>query len=153
MLQAGDSVPEFTLTSDRGDQVSAAGLKGQRYVLYFYPKDDTPGCTTQACSFRDTLPRFNDLKVAVFGVSADSLAAHQKFVRKYQLNFPLLSDPERTLLESIGVWVEKSMYGRSYFGIQRATFVVDANGRIEKVWPKVKAKGHGEEVAAYLAAG
>lgn len=153
MLQVGDSVPDFTLTSDRGDQVSAAGLKGQRYVLYFYPKDDTPGCTTQACSFRDSMPRFDDLKVAVFGVSADSLAAHQKFVGKYQLNFPLLSDPDRNLLEAIGVWVEKSMYGRTYFGIQRATFVVDANGRIEKVWPKVKAKGHGEDVAAYLAGG
>lgn len=150
MLNPGDAAPDFTLASDTGATVSAASLKGQRYVLYFYPKDDTPGCTKEACSFRDQLPQFGQLQTAVFGVSADSVAAHGKFVKKYGLNFPLLSDPEHSLLQAYGVWVEKSMYGKTYFGIQRATFVVGSDGRIEHVWPKVKADGHGEEVLAWL---
>lgn len=152
MLQAGDQAPDFTAQTDSGSTVSAAALKGQRYVLYFYPKDDTPGCTKEACSFRDHRPQFDDLGVPVFGVSADSTAAHAKFVKKYSLNFPLLSDPEHTLLQAYGVWVEKSMYGKTYFGIQRATFVIGKDGRIEQVWPKVKAEGHGAEVLEWLRA-
>lgn len=152
MLQAGDQAPDFTLTTDSGDRISAASLKGQRYVLYFYPKDDTPGCTKEACSFRDNLPHFEGLNVPVYGVSADSAAAHAKFVKKYGLNFPLLSDPEHVLLQAYGVWVEKSMYGKTYFGIARATFVIGSGGKIEHVWPKVKADGHGAEVLAWLQA-
>lgn len=150
MLVVGDRVPEFKLASDSAGEVDSAALLGQRYVLYFYPKDDTSGCTQQACGFRDNLPDFSSLSVPVYGVSADSIAAHQRFVKKYGLNFPLLADPEHRLLEPLGVWIEKSMYGRKYMGIQRATFVIGRDGRIEHVWPKVKTAGHAEEVLAYL---
>lgn len=152
MLDIGDTVPDFSLHTDSGSTVSSADLRGQRYVLYFYPKDDTPGCTKEACAFRDALPQFDSLGVKVFGVSADPVKAHEKFVRKYQLNFPLLSDPERVLIEGMGVWVEKSMYGKTYFGIQRASFVIDADGRVIKVWPKVSPEQHAAEVQAWLSA-
>lgn len=150
MLQAGDPIPEFTLASTEGGEVSAMSLRGKRYVLYFYPKDDTPGCTVEACNFRDTLPRFSDIGAPVYGVSPDDLAAHEKFIAKYALNFPLLADPEHKLIEAVGAWVEKSMYGKKYMGVQRSTFVVGPDGRIEKVWPKVTPEGHAEEVLAYL---
>jgi peroxiredoxin Q/BCP len=151
MLDVGDKAPAFTLESDSAETISSKDLKGQRYVLYFYPKDDTPGCTKEACNFRDRLPDFSALGVKVFGVSADSVAAHGKFAKKYGLTFPLLADPEHQLLEAYGVWVEKSMYGRKYFGIQRATFVVDAKGKIEKVWPAVKKpEQHADEVLGWL---
>ena len=150
MLQIGDLVPEFSLSTDGGKTVSSANLYGVRYVLYFYPKDDTPGCTTEACSFRDNLPAFNATSVQIFGVSADSGVAHDKFVKKFSLNFPLISDPNRVLLEGMGVWIEKSMYGKKYMGIARATFVVDAAGKIEKVWEKVTPAGHAEQVLAYV---
>ena len=150
MLKPGDAVPAFFLPASDGRTISAAGLRGQRYVLYFYPKDDTPGCTKEACSFRDNLPAFGGLGVPVFGVSADSEAAHRKFVLKYGLNFPLLADPDRKLIEPIGAWVEKSMYGRSYMGIARCTFIVGADGRIERVWEKVSPEGHAAEVLAAL---
>ena len=153
MLQIGDQVPEFSLKTDGDKTVSSASLKGTRYVLYFYPKDDTPGCTTEACSFRDNLPAFNTTSVAVFGVSADTGAAHDKFVKKFSLNFPLMSDPNRVLIEGMGVWVEKSMYGKKYMGIARATFAIDANGKIEKVWEKVTPAGHAEQVLSFLAGG
>lgn len=150
MLKAGDKAPSFKLSSDGGRTVSSSTLKGKRYVLFFYPKDSTPGCTREVCAIRDTLPAFNKLGVPVFGVSADPVKAHDKFVEKYQLNFPLLSDPEHTLLEAYGVWVEKSLYGRKYFGILRSTFVIDANGRVEAVWEKVSPDTHAEEVRAFL---
>ncbi len=150
MLQVGDAVPDFTVESDSAGTISAAKLRGQRYVVYFYPKDDTPGCTKEACSFRDSLPDFKGLGVPVFGASADDAKAHGKFVAKYQLNFPLLIDPDKKLLEAFGVWAEKSMYGRTYMGVLRATFVVGADGKVEKVWPKVKPEGHGAEVLAWL---
>ncbi|MFN9739603.1 MAG: peroxiredoxin [Pseudomonadota bacterium] len=149
MRKPGDAVPAFSLPASDGRTVSDVGLRGQRYVLYFYPKDDTPGCTKEACSFRDNLPAFGGMGVPVFGVSADSEAAHRKFVAKYGLNFPLLADPDRKLIEPIGAWVEKSMYGRSYMGIARCTFIVGADGRIERVWEKVSPEGH---AAAGLAA-
>jgi peroxiredoxin Q/BCP len=151
MLQTGDAAPSFQLAGSGGRTVDSATLKGRRHVIYFYPKDDTPGCTREACAFRDTLPAFEKLDVLVFGISADAVQAHDKFVRKHELNFPLLADPEHKLLDGYGVWVEKSMYGRNYFGIQRSTFVVDAKGKIEKVWEKVSPDSHAEEVLAYLA--
>jgi len=150
MLKIGDRAPSFSLASDSGKTVDSKSLKGQRYVLYFYPKDDTPGCTKEACAFRDNLPAFEKLGVPVFGVSADSEKAHAKFVAKYGLNFTLLSDPEHVLLEAYGAWVEKSMYGRKYMGIQRCTFVIDGSGKIEQVWEKVSPDSHAGEVMAWL---
>ena len=150
MLTAGDRAPSFSLASDSGKTVSSASLKGQRYVLYFYPKDDTPGCTKEACAFRDNLPAFGKLGVPVFGLSADDGKSHAKFVKKYALTFPLLSDPDHVLLDAYGAWVEKNMYGRTYFGVQRSTFVIGADGRIEQSWPKVSVDGHAEAVLAFL---
>lgn len=150
MLKVGDSAPDFHLNNEDGKTISNAGLEGRRFVLYFYPKDDTPGCTKEACSFRDNLPAFDKLKVPVFGISADDEKAHGKFVKKYNLNFSLLADPDHRTCDDFGTWVEKSMYGRKYFGIQRATFVIGANGKIERVWEKVSPEGHAEEVLAYL---
>jgi peroxiredoxin Q/BCP len=150
MLQVGDAVPEFSLESDSAGTISAKALRGKRYVIFFYPKDNTPGCTKEACSFRDHLPTFKDLGVPVFGASADDAKAHGKFATKYELNFPLLIDPEKQLLEAFGVWVEKSMYGRTYFGVQRATYVIDAKGKVEHLWPKVKPEGHAAQVLEYL---
>ena len=150
MLKTGDKAPDFSLPSDTGHIIDSASLKGRRYVLYFYPKDDTPGCTREACAFRDNLPGFGKLSVPVFGVSADDEKRHAKFVRKYSLNFPLLSDPDHEVLEAYGVWVEKSLYGRKYMGIARCSFVVDAKGRIEKVWDKVDVDTHAAEVLGYL---
>jgi thioredoxin-dependent peroxiredoxin len=150
MHAIGDLVPSFSLSTDGGSSVSNLSLKGQRYVLYFYPKDDTPGCTKEACGFRDQLPNFDGANVRVFGVSADSEAAHGKFVKKYDLNFTLISDPARVLIEGLGVWVEKSMYGKKYMGIARATFVIDASGKVERVWDKVSVETHAAEVLAYV---
>lgn len=150
MLQIGDAVPDFKLESDSAGTVSAKALRGQRYVIFFYPKDNTPGCTKEVCSFRDHMAQFEQLGVPVFGASADDAKAHGKFASKYQLNFPLLIDPDQSLLQAFGVWVEKSMYGRTYFGVQRATYVNDANGIIEHVWPKVKPEGHAAQVWEYL---
>ena len=151
MLQAGDRAPNFKLASDSAGDVSSSTLAGARYVLFCYPKDDTPGCTAEACGFRDRRAEFAALRVAVFGVSADPIAAHERFARKFQLNFPLLADPEHLLLEPLGVWIEKNMYGRKYFGVQRATFVVGADGRIEQAWPKVKVPRHVEAVLDFVA--
>jgi peroxiredoxin Q/BCP len=150
MLQTGDVVPDFSVESDSAGTIDSQALRGQRYVIYFYPKDDTPGCTKEACSFRDCMPDFKDLGVPVFGASADDAKAHGKFAGKYQLNFPLLIDPEKKLLEAFGVWAEKSMYGRTYMGVLRATFVVGADGKVEHLWPKVKPEGHAAEVLAWL---
>ncbi|HNV84257.1 MAG TPA: thioredoxin-dependent thiol peroxidase [Arenimonas sp.] len=150
MLTIGSTAPGFNLKTESGKTVSSASLKGQRFVLYFYPKDDTPGCTKEACSFRDNLPAFNKLKVPVFGISADDEKAHGKFVTKYQLNFSLLADPEHKTCDAFGTWVEKSMYGKKYFGIQRSTFIISDKGKIEHVWEKVSPEGHAEEVLAFL---
>jgi thioredoxin-dependent peroxiredoxin len=150
MLSKGNKAPSFNLLDDRGQAINSAALKGQRYVLYFYPKDDTPGCTKEACGFRDNLPAFTQSKVKIFGVSADSQAAHEKFVRKYGLNFPLLADTEHKLIKAYGVWVEKSMYGKKYMGIARSTFVINGDGVVEQVWEKVSPEQHAQEVHAYL---
>jgi peroxiredoxin Q/BCP len=151
MLKAGDAAPSFKLAANGGRSFDSAGLKGGRYLLYFYPKDNTPGCTREACGFRDAMPGFDKLGVPVFGVSADKVPAHDRFALKHGLNFPLLADPDHELIEAYGVWVEKSLYGRKYFGVARSTFLIDAEGKIEKVWEKVSPDSHAAEVREYLA--
>jgi peroxiredoxin len=151
MVSVGDPAPSFSLPADDGSSVSLADFAGRRLVVYFYPKDDTPGCTTQACELRDDLPGFSALGVDVVGVSPDSVSSHVKFKVKYDLNFPLLSDPEHVMSEAFGVWKEKSMYGRTYMGIERSTFILDEEGRIARVWRKVKPGGHAAMVRDALA--
>lgn len=150
MLAIGDRAPNFELPSDSAGTVDSATLAGRRHVLFFYPKDDTSGCTAEVCALRDLHAEFAALDVTVYGVSGDPVTSHQRFAKKYGLNFPLLADPQRQLIEAYGVWVEKSLYGRKYFGTQRATFAIGSDGRIEQVWPKVKVPGHIEEVLAYV---
>jgi len=151
-LKVGDKAPDFTLPSDGGGKVSLKALKGKSVVLYFYPKDDTSGCTAEACAFRDALPDFSKTKAAVIGISRDSVASHDKFKTKYGLPFPLASDEDGKVCEAYGTWVEKSMYGRKYMGIERATFLVDGKGFIRHIWRKVKVPGHAEEVLEATAA-
>jgi peroxiredoxin Q/BCP len=146
----GDLAPDFALEADDGRTVRLSDLRGRRVVLYFYPKDDTSGCTTQACGFRDQFPRFGSLDAVILGVSPDSVKKHQKFRAKYDLPFTLLADVGHAVADLYDVWVEKSMYGRKYWGNERATFLIDADGRVERVWEKVKPAGHAEEVAAAL---
>jgi peroxiredoxin Q/BCP len=146
----GDLAPDFALEADDGRTVRLSDLRGRRVVLYFYPKDDTSGCTTQACGFRDQFPRFGALDAVILGVSPDSVKKHQKFRAKYDLPFTLLADVGHAVADLYDVWVEKSMYGRKYWGNERATFLIDADGRVERVWEKVKPAGHAEEVAAAL---
>lgn len=146
-LAVGDKAPEFSLPADGGETVKLSAFKGKNVVLYFYPKDDTPGCTKQACGFRDELSNLASNDTVVIGVSKDTVAKHDKFKAKHDLNFPLVSDEEGTLCEDYGVWVEKNMYGRTYMGIERATFLIDKAGKIREVWRKVKVKGHIEAVS------
>lgn len=150
MPQEGDLAPDFTLPSDDGSTVTLSDLRGSRVILYFYPKDDTSGCTAQACEFRDSLPHIEEKGALVLGVSPDPVRSHQKFKSKYDLNFPLLADEEHQVAEAYGVWKEKSMYGRTYLGIERSTFLIDEEGRIARAWRKVKAKGNADLVAAEL---
>ncbi len=147
-VDVGDKAPDFTLPSDGGGEVALKDLRGKAVVLYFYPKDDTSGCTAQACAFRDALPDFGKAKAAVIGISRDSVASHDKFKAKYALPFPLVADEDGAVCQAYGVWVEKSMYGRKYMGIERATFLIDAKGVVRKVWRKVKVPGHAEDVLA-----
>lgn len=147
-LQIGDKAPDFRMPTDGGGEVSLAGLKGRPVVLYFYPRDDTPGCTTEACGFRDALPDFSKVDAAIVGVSRDTVAKHDKFKAKYELPFTLGADDTGAVTEAYGVWVEKSMYGRKSMGIERATFLIDGAGSIRGIWRKVKVKGHVEEVLA-----
>lgn len=145
-LTPGDKAPKFRLATDGGGDVSSASLKGKPYVLYFYPKDDTPGCTKEAIGFTELKKKFDALGVTVIGVSKDSLAAHDKFKAKHKLKITLGSDPDQETIEGWGVWVEKSLYGRKYMGIERATFLVDRRGVVTNVWRKVKVPGHAEAV-------
>ena len=145
-LTEGENAPEFTLPATGGRTVSLQELKGKPFVLYFYPRADTPGCTTEACAFQDGLPEFDKLDVTVIGVSKDSMKALEKFAEKYSLRFPLASDPETTVIDAYGAWQEKSMYGKKYMGIERSTVLVDAQGKVAKLWPKVKVAGHAEDV-------
>ncbi len=144
-IEVGDKLPAFKAETAEGP-ISNKDLKGSNVVIYFYPKDDTPGCTTEACAFRDNLPKFKKMNAKVFGVSKDSLKSHAKFADKYELPFDLISDESGDMCEAFGTWVEKSMYGRKYMGIERATFLADDKGVIRQIWRNVKAKGHAEEV-------
>lgn len=151
MLKVGDSIPEFKLQSDTAGEISSQALKGSRYVLYFYPKDDTPGCTIEACEFRDNLPKFGKLNVPVFGISPQDTGSHNKFRHKFSLNFPLLVDEDHKLADALGLWVKKKFMGREYMGVQRNTYLVGADGKIERIWEQVKPEGHAEEVLLALA--
>ncbi|MEI9989347.1 MAG: peroxiredoxin [Rhizomicrobium sp.] len=147
-LKPGDKAPKFRLASDTGGEVSTAALKGKPFVLYFYPKDDTTGCTKEAVGFSDSLKKFEALGVAVIGASKDTVASHDRFKAKYKLKIALASDPETQTAADYGVWVEKSMYGRKYMGMERSTFLIDAKGVIRHIWRKVKVAGHVEDVLA-----
>jgi peroxiredoxin Q/BCP len=145
-LSVGTRAPDFTLPRDGGSQVSLKDFSGRKAVLYFYPKADTPGCTKEAISFNALRKAFEEADTAVLGVSADSVKAQDKFRDKYSLAFPHVSDETHRMLEAYGVWGEKSMYGKTFMGIERVTYLIDRHGRIAKVWPKVKVDGHAEEV-------
>jgi thioredoxin-dependent peroxiredoxin len=145
-IAEGDSAPDFSLPASGGRTVSLAGLKGKPFVLYFYPKADTPGCTQEACAFEEALPQLGKIGVTVIGVSKDKMKPIEKFAEKYNLTFPLASDPEVKVIAAYDAWKEKSMYGKKYMGIERSTVLVDAKGKIAKIWPKVKIAGHAAEV-------
>lgn len=145
-LSEGDIAPDFTMPTDGGGSLTLSALKGKPVVLYFYPKDDTSGCTKEACGFQESLPDFSDVDAAIIGVSKDTVAKHDKFKAKYELTFPLVSDEDGSVCEAYGTWVEKSMYGRKYMGIERATFLIDAEGKLARIWRKVKVTGHVKQV-------
>ena len=146
MISEGDQLPKFSLEADDGTVVTRDSLAGKSAIIYFYPKDDTSGCTKEACDFRDALPRFGKIDAVVVGVSPDSLESHRKFKKKYGLPYLLLSDENHQFADEFGVWKEKSMYGRKYMGIERTTVIVDKKGRVARIFPKVKVPGHVEEV-------
>ena len=146
MLKPGDKAPEFSLISDEGKKVSLKELKGKKVILYFYPKDDTSGCTAAACSFRDNIKLIEKKNAVVIGVSKDNTVSHQKFKKKYSLPFTLLSDENLDMLKDYEVWKEKSMYGKKYMGIERTTFILDEKGKIQDIFNKVKVQGHTEEL-------
>jgi peroxiredoxin Q/BCP len=145
-LNPGDPAPDFTAQDQSGQTHHLADYRGQRVALYFYPKDDTPGCTAQACSLRDGEAQLKAAGIQVLGVSTDDVASHQKFAQKYELPFPLLADPEKKLVEAYGVWQEKKNYGRTYWGVARTTFVIDAEGRVERIIRRPDTKNHAEQL-------
>jgi peroxiredoxin Q/BCP len=144
----GDKAPDFELPATGGRRVSAKALKGKPYLLYFYPKADTPGCTKEACAFQEALPQLGKIGIEVIGVSPDKMKPIEKFAEKYNLTFPLASDEEKKAAEAYGTWVEKSMYGRKYMGMERSSFLIDGKGKVAKVWRKVSVPGHAAEVMA-----
>jgi peroxiredoxin Q/BCP len=150
VLEAGDQAPAFKLPDQDGNEISLSGLKGETVVLYFYPRADTPGCTTQACSVRDRSAEYKAAGARVIGISPDEVEAVDKFTRKFDLDFTLLADADHAVAEKYGTWVEKSMYGKKYMGVQRATFIVDPGGKIAKVFPKVSPKTHDDVVLKAL---
>lgn len=150
MLKEGDKAPEFTTTDDEGNKVSLKDFRGKKVVLYFYPKDNTSGCTKEACDFRDNLGRIKRKDAVVLGVSPEGEKSHTKFKTKFDLTFPLLVDEDKTLVNLYGVWKEKSLYGRKYMGVERTTFLIDEKGKIAKIFPKVKVAGHVDEVILAL---
>jgi thioredoxin-dependent peroxiredoxin len=150
MLEVGQVAPDFSLLDQDGTRRSLSDARGAWVVVYFYPRDDTPGCTKEACSFRDGLPRFEELNAVVWGVSGDDEGAHRKFATKFDLNFPLLVDPDRSMISAYGAWVQKSKYGKTYMGVPRITYLIDPEGKVAKVWPKVNPEEHADEVAAAL---
>jgi peroxiredoxin Q/BCP len=149
-LALGMTAPSFSMPATLIGKVSNASLKGKSYILYFYPKDDTSGCTAEACGFRDALPNFSKLGVTVIGVSKDNLESHEKFAKKYDLSFPLASDEDVVVCQEFSVWKEKSMYGRKYMGVERSTFLIDAKGVIRGIWRKVSVPGHVDDVKKAL---
>jgi len=146
MISEGDQLPKFLLEADDGTTVTRDSLAGKNVVLFFYPKDDTTGCTKEACDFRDAFPQFGKIDATVIGVSPDSLESHRKFKKKYRLPYLLLSDKDHQLADAFGVWKEKALYGRKYMGIERTTVIVDRKGRVARIFPKVKIPGHIQEV-------
>lgn len=144
--QPGEMAPDFALPSDEGHTISLGDYRGKKIVLYFYPKDDTPGCTKEACDFRDSMARLNGLQAVVLGVSKDDVESHKKFRAKYSLTFPLLADTEGRLCDIYGVWKEKNNYGKKYMGIERTTYLIGADGRVKKVYPRVSVEGHIQEI-------
>jgi peroxiredoxin Q/BCP len=151
-LQEGDPAPAFSAATNGGGKVSLADFKGQSVILYFYPRDDTPGCTKEACAFRDHFADFRKRGAVVLGVSTDPVKSHDKFVEKFKLPFTLLADADKKIVEAYGVWGQKSFMGRKYMGTHRVTFLIGPGGRIKKIWPKVKPEEHAEEVLAALSA-
>lgn len=149
-LNIGDIAPDFTLPTDQGFDMTLSDFRGQKVVLYFYPKDDTPGCTKESCNFNDALPAFEALNTQILGISKCGVEKHKKFSEKYALSFPLFSDKRGTVCEDYGTWVEKSMYGRKYMGIERSTFVIDEEGKIEHIWRRVKVPNHVDAVKSAL---
>ena len=149
-LKEGDAAPDFSAATSGGGKVSLADFKGKNVILYFYPKDDTPGCTKEACGFRDGFAEFQKRGAVIFGVSTDSAASHDKFVEKFKLPFPLLADEDKKIVNAYGVWGDKSFLGRIYQGTRRVTFLIGGDGRIKKIWPKVKPDQHAAEVLAAL---
>jgi peroxiredoxin Q/BCP len=149
-LKVGQKAPDFTTVDDSGQTVKLSDFKGKKVVLYFYPKDDTPGCTKEACAFRDGISEIRSRGAVVLGVSTDSVESHKKFKNKYELNFPLLADTDKKIVDAYGTWKEKSMYGKSYMGIERTTFLIDKQGKIARIFPKVKVDEHYEEVLEAL---
>jgi thioredoxin-dependent peroxiredoxin len=150
MPKVKEEAPDFELQSDDGRKVKLSDFRGHKVVLYFYPKDDTPGCTKEACGFRDAFAEYAARGVEVLGVSPDSVASHGKFKTKYELPFTLLADPSHAVAEAYGVWKQKTNYGRTYMGIERTTFVIDEDGRISRVFPRVRAEGHAEQILEEL---
>ncbi|GGE45582.1 peroxiredoxin [Pullulanibacillus camelliae] len=150
MVEVGQAAPKFSLPSTTGETISLADYKGKNVVLYFYPKDMTPGCTTEACDFRDNHAKFADFNTVVLGISPDPVDRHQKFTEKHDLPFPLLADTEHEVAEQYGAWQLKKNFGKEYMGIQRSTFVIDKEGKIARIWPKVKVDGHVQEVYNFI---
>ena len=149
-LKIGQKAPDFNVMNDKGEKVKLSDLKGKKVVLYFYPKDDTPGCTKEACAFRDGIGEIKKQGAVVLGVSTDTVESHKKFIGKFELNFSLLADTDKKMVEAYGTWKEKSMYGKKYMGIERTTFIIDEQGKISHIFPKVKVKEHYEEVLEAL---
>jgi peroxiredoxin Q/BCP len=150
MIEVGQKSPEFSLTDQAGNIVTLEGCKGSPFIIYFYPKDDTPGCTKEACAFRDAFAEYGKRKARIFGVSPDETGSHARFAGKFELPFPLLSDPDHQVCEAFGVWKEKNMYGRKSMGVERTTFVIDAQGVVRAVFPRVKVDGHSDAVLKAL---
>lgn len=152
MLEVGKKAPDFSVLNQDEKKISLKDYIGQKVVLYFYPKDDTSGCTKEACSFSDDLPNFTKIDAVILGVSPDSVKSHKKFSEKYKLKFDLLADEEKNVIEKYDVWKEKSLYGRKYMGVERTTFIIDEKGKIKKIFNKVKVEGHNKEVLEALKA-
>ncbi|MFA5011131.1 MAG: thioredoxin-dependent thiol peroxidase [Ignavibacteria bacterium] len=150
MLKIGDKAPDFSLLSDSGKKFSLKNLKGHKIILYFYPKDNTSGCTKEACDFRDSIKTFENKETVILGISKDSIESHKSFKSKYNLPFALLSDEEGQMVNAYGVWKEKNMYGKKYMGIERTTFLIDEKGKIKEIWNKVKIPGHVQDIISKL---